>query len=444
MICRWPGRHRSVSRTAARDEPPFDDHGVTEIPEIVLPCLDEAEALPAVLRGAADRLAACSSSTTVPPMPPPQSPRRTARGWSTEPRRGTARPSTPACWRPVRSSSRSWTATARSTRRRCPDGRTRSRSGRADLAVGRRVPESARGVAVARQGGQRADRGAAAPPRAAVHDIAPIRVARRQALLALRRRRPRLRIPARAAAPRRCRRAGGCSEMRVAYRARAGGRSKVSGSVRGTAASRPRHGRAAAVTGVHRDGDTDRAGEGARAGPGQDPALPAGNPGCRPPTSRRPRCSTPWTRCAPCAVGRPVVALCGSLRRAARSAELRRGAVPHARPGPAGQRPRRAHRGRARATPPRCFPGRPMLQLGMDTPQADAALLGGMPGPPACAGRRRGARTGRRRRVVGAGAARSAAGRPGRRRPHLALRHRRAHRCSRCVRPGCGSACSPS
>ena len=61
------------------------------------------------------------------------------------------------------------------------------RSGRADLAVGRRRPVARRRVALARPARQRAGRlrGCAAAIGLAVHDIAPMRVCRRERLLAL-------------------------------------------------------------------------------------------------------------------------------------------------------------------------------------------------------------------------------------------------------------------
>ena len=68
-----------------------------------------------------------------------------------------------------------------------------------------------------------------------VYDISPIRVARRAALLRPRCHRPRVRLPAGTAAPRGRGAAGGSTRCDVAYAPRAAGtRSKVSGSVRGT------------------------------------------------------------------------------------------------------------------------------------------------------------------------------------------------------------------
>jgi glycosyltransferase involved in cell wall biosynthesis len=106
-------------------------------------------------------------------------------------------------------------------------------SGGADLAVGRRVPQ-ARGVWPWHARAGNAVVAALLRRRGVlVHDIAPIRVARRSALLALdvidRAFGYPLELLLRAGA------AGWrIAEVPVAYRARAGGRSKVSGSVRGT------------------------------------------------------------------------------------------------------------------------------------------------------------------------------------------------------------------
>lgn len=105
--------------------------------------------------------------------------------------------------------------------------------GRADLAVGRRVPDRAGVWPWHARAGNAAIAALLRRRGVAVHDIAPIRVARRRDLLDL------------AVADRAfgyplelLLRAGAAgwriAETPVAYRARAGGRSKVSGSVRGT------------------------------------------------------------------------------------------------------------------------------------------------------------------------------------------------------------------
>jgi glycosyltransferase involved in cell wall biosynthesis len=105
--------------------------------------------------------------------------------------------------------------------------------GRADLAVGRRVPVSAGVWPWHARAGNAAIAALLRRRGVAVHDIAPVRVAHRRDLLDLgvadRAFGYPLELLLRAAA------AGWrISELPVAYRARAGGRSKVSGSVRGT------------------------------------------------------------------------------------------------------------------------------------------------------------------------------------------------------------------
>lgn len=105
--------------------------------------------------------------------------------------------------------------------------------GRADLAVGRRVPVAAGVWPWHARAGNAAVAALLRRRGLPVHDIAPIRVARRRALLDLgvadRAFGYPLELLLRAGA------AGWrISETPVAYRARAGGRSKVSGSVRGT------------------------------------------------------------------------------------------------------------------------------------------------------------------------------------------------------------------
>ncbi len=106
-------------------------------------------------------------------------------------------------------------------------------AGRADLAVGRRVPVSAGVWPWHARAGNAAIAALLRRRGVAVHDIAPIRVARRAALLDLgvadRAFGYPLELLLRAGA------AGWrIAEVPVEYRARAGGRSKVSGSVRGT------------------------------------------------------------------------------------------------------------------------------------------------------------------------------------------------------------------
>ena len=206
---------------------------MTEIPEIVLPCLDEAEALPGVLRsvptgwpvlvvdnGSTDATAAVAAAHGARVV--------------TEPRRGYG------------AAVHTGLLAARAELVAVLDGdgsldpaalvpmAAAVRSGRADLAVGRRVPES---VGVWPWHARAGNALIAAELRRrgiAVHDIAPIRVGRRQELLALRVHDRASGYPLELLL-----RAGAAGwrlhEVDVVYRARAGGRSKVSGSVRGTA-----------------------------------------------------------------------------------------------------------------------------------------------------------------------------------------------------------------
>ncbi|OZM82962.1 glycosyltransferase [Pseudonocardia sp. MH-G8] len=108
------------------------------------------------------------------------------------------------------------------------------RSGRADLAVGRRVPVSAGAWPWHARAGNVVIAALLRRRGVPVHDIAPIRVGRRDALLALgvadRAFGYPLELLLRAGAS-----GWRLHELDVAYRPRAGGRSKVSGSVRGTA-----------------------------------------------------------------------------------------------------------------------------------------------------------------------------------------------------------------
>ncbi|WP_346277305.1 glycosyltransferase [Pseudonocardia sp.] len=106
-------------------------------------------------------------------------------------------------------------------------------AGRVDLAVGRRVPDSTTVWPWHARAGNAAIAAVLRHRGVPVHDIAPVRVARRQPLLDLqiadRAFGYPLEVLLRAAA------AGWrIAEHPVAYRARAGGRSKVSGSVRGS------------------------------------------------------------------------------------------------------------------------------------------------------------------------------------------------------------------
>ena len=107
------------------------------------------------------------------------------------------------------------------------------RSGRAELAVGRRVPESARAWPWHARAGNAVIAALLRHRGVPVHDIAPMRVARRQDLLDLQVADRAFGYPLELLL-----RAGAAgwriTETPVPYRVRAGGRSKVSGSVRGS------------------------------------------------------------------------------------------------------------------------------------------------------------------------------------------------------------------
>ncbi|GAA0929295.1 glycosyltransferase family 2 protein [Pseudonocardia zijingensis] len=125
---------------------------------------------------------------------------------------------------------------------------TAVRDGRADLAVGRRVPRPRAWPWHARVGNALIAallRTRGVP----VHDIAPVRVGRRQALLDLGVADRAFGYPLELLL-----RAGAAGwrlhEVDVAYRPRAGGRSKVSGSVRGTARAVRDMGRLLAAAGI--------------------------------------------------------------------------------------------------------------------------------------------------------------------------------------------------
>jgi glycosyltransferase involved in cell wall biosynthesis len=202
------------------------------LPEIILPCLDEAEALPAVLaglpgwpvlvvdNGSTDSTAAVARACGARVVAEPR------RGYGAAVHAGlvAARADLVA----VLDGDGSLDPAV------LPEMAEAVRTGRADLAVGRRVPV-ARGVWPWHARAANALIAALLRRRGVpVHDIAPIRVARRAALLQL------------AVADRAfgyplelLLRAGAAGwrvdEVPVAYGPRAGGRSKVSGSVRGTA-----------------------------------------------------------------------------------------------------------------------------------------------------------------------------------------------------------------
>ncbi len=115
------------------------------MPDVILPVLDEAGAIPAVLRGDARRLPGRSSSTTAPATAPAAIAAQLGARVVMSRTAALAPPATPACWRRARRSSASWTATARSTRPSCRGWSALLESGEARArarlrAAPRRVP----------------------------------------------------------------------------------------------------------------------------------------------------------------------------------------------------------------------------------------------------------------------------------------------------------------
>ena len=215
---------------------------------------------------------------------------------------GSARPASPACSRREPRSSASWTATRRSTRassRSWPDRCSRatpiscSARERGAGPLHARVANRVLALELRRRSGAR------------LTDIGPMRAARREALLALgiadRRFGWPLEMVLRAAD------AGWTvTEVPISYLPRRG-RSKVTGTVRGTAACGPRHGGGTAVTAPGRD----REGAGRR--PRQDAADAAVLARQAPPRSRPPRWPTRWRLwCGRRRAGRRVLVLDGA------------------------------------------------------------------------------------------------------------------------------------
>ena len=436
-----PNGKRAGTRPRGRPRP--EDRGVDGDPEIILPCLDEADALPVVLAALPAGwpvLVVDNGSTDGTADGRPRARRPGRHRAAARVRRRGARRAGGGAGRARRGARRGRLDRPRRAARRWPP---RSPAATADLAVGRRVPQAPRRLAVARPRRQRRDRRAAAAPRACRCTTSrPIRVARRAALLELGVADRALRLPAGAAA---ARRRGGMADRRgpgglPAAGRRAGRRSPA--RVRGTRPGDPGHGGAAAVT---------RAGRWALLVPRQGARSPGGSrPGCarrwtppRRPTSPRPRCWTRSTRCAPCPAAACVVALAGRLSAAARAGELAaalRGVATRRQRGPdLGHRIAAAHRDAAGL-----LPGRPVLQLGMDTPQVE-------PGP-AHRGRRAAAPR-HRRRGRSARPPTAAGGRwgcatrgPPRRSPTSRPRAttRGSGPSTRCGPRGCGWGCCPS
>jgi glycosyltransferase involved in cell wall biosynthesis len=201
-------------------------------PEIILPCLDEAEALPAVLaalpagwpvlvvdNGSTDATAAVATAHGARVIAEPR------RGYGAAVHTGlvAARGEIVA----VLDGDGSVDASV------LPGMVEAVRSGRADLVVGRRVPVSARVWPWHARAGNALVAALLRRRGVPVHDIAPVRVAHRAALLELGVADRAFGYPLELLL-----RAGDAGwridERPVEYRARAGGRSKVSGSVRGT------------------------------------------------------------------------------------------------------------------------------------------------------------------------------------------------------------------
>jgi glycosyltransferase involved in cell wall biosynthesis len=209
----------------------YDDHGV--VPLIVLPCLDEAQALPAVLAGLPAGwpvLVVDNGSTDA----TADVARSLGARVVTEPRRGygaavhTGLEAADGDLVAFLDGDGSLDAGV------LPAMADAVASGRADLAVGRRRPVSATAWPWHARAGNALVSAVLRRRGVPVHDIAPIRVARRTALLDLGIRDRAFGYPLelllRAGAAR-----WEIDERPVAYGPRAGGRSKVSGSVRGTA-----------------------------------------------------------------------------------------------------------------------------------------------------------------------------------------------------------------
>lgn len=202
-------------------------------PEIVLPCLDEAQALPAVLAGlpagwpvlVVDNGSADGTADVA---------RSLGARVVTEPRRGYGA----AVHAGLEAAEGDLVAFLDGDGSLdadvLPGMADAVASGRADLAVGRRCPVSATAWPWHARAGNALVAAVLRRRGVPVHDIAPVRVARRDALLGLGIRDRAFGYPLELLL-----RAGAAGwridERPVAYGARAGGRSKVSGSVRGTA-----------------------------------------------------------------------------------------------------------------------------------------------------------------------------------------------------------------
>ena len=180
------------------------------------------------------RTGRCSSSTTARPTTRPRWPARGAPAWWSSHGVATARLSTPACGTPAPIWWPCWTATAPSTPRPCRSSPRRcAPAGRISPSAAASPPGPGCGPGTPAPG----TRLVAALLRSRgvpVHDIAPIRVGRREALLGLGVADRAFGYPLELLL--RAGRAGWrIEEVPVRYTRRAGGRSKVTGSVVGTA-----------------------------------------------------------------------------------------------------------------------------------------------------------------------------------------------------------------
>ena len=156
-----PGRYPRSSRRARCNASSAgdDDHPMIDV---ILPALDEAMALPALLARASARITARSSWTTARPTTRPRSPRPTAPSSWTSHVVASGLPAPPGWRRRRRTSCASWTPTGRSIRGSCTWSTAPVLDGTADLVLGARQPTRT-SVARPRPGRQPGARARAAP-----------------------------------------------------------------------------------------------------------------------------------------------------------------------------------------------------------------------------------------------------------------------------------------
>ena len=154
--------------------------------DVVLPCLNEAGALPWVLSRMPlgyRPIVADNGSTD---DPPPPSPRASVHGSYPSRNAASAQRATLACWRRAVTSFASWTPMPPSTRETCPPWARPVLAGEADLVLGRRSVQGRGAWPLHARIGNRV---LAAELRrrigVPVRDLGPMRAARREALLAL-------------------------------------------------------------------------------------------------------------------------------------------------------------------------------------------------------------------------------------------------------------------